>query len=438
MKHRSSIRDIEKNRNHSHEASQFSSSPHRNDSEEDFSSVHKVKRSVQRRKNRIIFRLSLFIIIVVAAILFIVTTALGKAEITLELSTIDVSIDGTFTATREITTEDISFRKFGPITEKAQKGIPAVDSVIETERAEGTITVFNTNPSGEGLTLVANTRFQTSDGRIYKTPTAVNIPGGKTVGGKFVSGERDISVRADEDGDGYNITNSNERFTIPGLNKSGPYSDTYALSKTSIIGGFKGERLIADSDTEEEVRFLLQTGIQEQLMSRLRGDIKNFDPVNWIVFDSMISVSFKELKNEQQENSILVGEEGVLYAVGLREDDLAELIARNTISSETGDEYPNSLTIEDIEILIDSIDELDFANDTSISFRVTGNPTLSWDIDEILLFNDIKGQNEAGVRDIIAKNYPQALLKRVDIFPFWVNTIPENRRKVNFAFEYTD
>ena len=108
--------------------------------------------------------------------------------------------------------------------------------------ASGKITVYN-NYSSAPQKLIANTRFQTSDGKIYRIKGAISVPG---------MGVTEATVYADRAGEEYNIGPAD--FTIPGL-KGGPrFEKVFAKSKSAMSGGTSGNVRIVKKEDLDSVR----------------------------------------------------------------------------------------------------------------------------------------------------------------------------------------
>jgi len=99
-------------------------------------------------------------------------------------------------------------------------GLKEVQSTSEDtvkEKASGQITVFN-DFNENTQRLIKNTRFETSEGLIYRIQNSVVVPG-QTVdsSGKTVPGSIVVTVYSDQPGEKYNIGLTD--FTIPGFKR---------------------------------------------------------------------------------------------------------------------------------------------------------------------------------------------------------------------------
>ncbi|MEK7494409.1 MAG: hypothetical protein AAB615_00895, partial [Patescibacteria group bacterium] len=118
-------------------------------------------------------------------------------------------------------------------------------SASNSQKARGTVIISNSF-SAEPQSLVATTRFETSDGKIFRLADSVTVPG--------MSGEPGIveaSVIADQAGEEYNIDPTT--FTIPGFKGSPKFEKFSAKSvKKMQGGGNSGSSLAVISKTDIE------------------------------------------------------------------------------------------------------------------------------------------------------------------------------------------
>ena len=121
--------------------------------------------------------------------------------------------------------------------------IPFTVKKVE-ERARGTIVVYNAY-STKPHRFVARTRFESSDGKIYRIESPLLIPGAREEGGTVTPGSIEAEVVAEDPGEEYNKESAD--FTVPGLKGSVLFEKFYARSKEPLSGGRKGEERVVDS-----------------------------------------------------------------------------------------------------------------------------------------------------------------------------------------------
>jgi hypothetical protein len=101
-------------------------------------------------------------------------------------------------------------------------------------KASGKILIYNEYGS-DAQQLVATTRFQSEDGKIFRLSKGVTVPGVTDRNGQREPGVVEADVVADGSGSEYNIGSAN--FSIPGFSGSAKAGKIYAKSKSSMSGG---------------------------------------------------------------------------------------------------------------------------------------------------------------------------------------------------------
>jgi hypothetical protein len=144
-------------------------------------------------------------------------------------------------------------------------------SGASNQKARGTAVIYN-EFSSEPQSLVATTRLETPDGKLFRLVEGVTVPGMTDVSGKKEPGAIEADVIADQVGAEYNIEPTT--FTIPGF-KGGPkYAKFSAKSMKSMSGGGGGSDIChheidmdkAESDAKDNER-----GIPEGSSGELDG-----------------------------------------------------------------------------------------------------------------------------------------------------------------------
>ena len=379
----------------------------------------------------------IFVVIVVVLVLFaFLTTTFSSASININLATTDITVDDTFEAAREPSKNgDIAYSVRGPFTETRVATITKENLREETlhKRSSGTVTVYNTNPSGEPLDLVNRTRFEAPNGRLYRLLGAQKIPGGKKVGSNFEPGKKEVKVEADDAGLEYDIQEQGVRFSIPGLAKWKAFSDSYAVSETKIVGGFEGVKLIPLENVLKETRERLQKEIEVALKESLDQSLKENSLTRRVVFPNSVFITYQQIGEEQGEESVEIREEGTLRAASFVESELAALLSKVVpIGAGPVGVSPQTITKRDIDFAIISPKEFDIVTEKEFGFRLKGTATLDWDItDEKLFLSDIEGKNKADVTTHIIERYPEVkAIDSISLFPIWRPWLPGNGSKI--------
>ncbi len=122
------------------------------------------------------------------------------------------------------------------IVEKEEKNTLSygVDGAASNgKKAHGSV-IYNEYDSSP-QTLIATTRLETGDGKIFRIAKNVVVPGMSTISGEKKAGAISVDIIADQPGESYNIESG--EFTIPGFKDSPKYTKFYAKSTDPLTGG---------------------------------------------------------------------------------------------------------------------------------------------------------------------------------------------------------
>jgi len=294
-----------------------------------------------------------------------------------------------------------------------------------SEKAKGNITVYN-EYSSSPQTLVATTRFESPDGKIFRIMKSVTVPGAQIVENKIVASTLEIEVTADEAGEDYNIEPTN--FIIPGFKGSPKFSGFYGESKETMAGGSNKKIKIISSDdikkAKEDVLESLKKEIKDSFYDQIPDDLT-------LIAESLkekttiISDVEEELEAEDFEMEVKAVMNGFLY----REDDLknlAEIKATSELSEDkvlVGD--GQSISREDVTF--DSITG-------EILFLLSVEQEVAISIDVESIKSDLSGKKEVEVRKYLT-NHSDIQSAEVSFWPFWAKRVPKQREKIKISIE---
>ncbi|NMB92510.1 MAG: hypothetical protein GYA31_02720 [Parcubacteria group bacterium] len=149
--------------------------------------------------------------------------ALAKVDINLTAKKLNLSLDSLPVVIDKNITESNYSQRVIPgnlfvFTESDEQEFKSTGQGKDESKAKGVITIIN-NYSTSPQILVATTRFETSDGKIFRLDSRIVIPGATTKDGVLQPASIDVNVTADQPGPDYNIPACTEpcKFTIPGF-----------------------------------------------------------------------------------------------------------------------------------------------------------------------------------------------------------------------------
>lgn len=155
-------------------------------------------------------------------------------------------------------------------------------------KSSGKIKIYNAY-SSSAQALIANTRFVSPEGKIFRITKAVTVPGAKIENGSIIPSFIEVAVVADQAGEQYNISPC--KFTIPGFKGSVKYDKFYGQSENAMSGGYIGEAKVASqSDIDKsraELLELAKISLEEELLSKLPGGFKVLDDAKAFIVDKV-------------------------------------------------------------------------------------------------------------------------------------------------------
>ncbi|MDP3990699.1 MAG: hypothetical protein Q8P63_00090 [Candidatus Nealsonbacteria bacterium] len=294
-------------------------------------------------------------------------------------------------------------------------------------KAAGIIRVYNAYSTKE-QPLVATTRFVSDDGKLFRTPKRVVIPGGHYEGSKLVPGEIDITVEAGEAGEEYNIGPST--FSIPGFAGNEKYTAFYAKSSSSMTGGAKTQVAeVIKEDLENAENTLSDIAIKE--VSKVLEN--SLSQEKYIVVEGAIKaevVGSSTLAEENQELSSFTFQiEARARAIVFKDEDL-KAFAKNYIlglieEGETLDE--NSLAVSY------SVNDIDFENETmTLDLQISAETYRA--VDENAVKISLKNKRSDELKASL-EQFPDIERSQVRLWPFWVNRVPQDIERIELKLK---
>lgn len=369
-----------------------------------------------------------FLIVVGGSVLF--SFFLGGAEVTVYPRHREPTVNSTFTAYIEPQVGELAYEIMTLEAEGERQVKATGEEQVETQ-ATGDLAIYKTTAGNERL--IKNTRFESTDGLIFRITESVVVPGAtKDADDSTVPGKILAKVFADAVGDTYNLP-ANTKFTVPGF-KEGGYDELYssisATNESALTGGYAGLRFTVDETELGGAKTSLETELREALLSRVAGE----KPANFVVFDSAVVFSFESLTpTESGDGQAIIKEKATLQIPIFRDSELAAYLAKATIPG-----YENEpVRIEDIGQLSfvyneASTSEESLSKKDSISFKLTGQPRIVWTFDQERLKNDLLGASKTALTAILGA-YPAIERAEAVVRPFWKRSFPDELEDIGIS-----
>ncbi|MCC2630768.1 MAG: seg, partial [Candidatus Paceibacter sp.] len=289
-------------------------------------------------------------------------------------------------------------------------------------KASGVIRVYN-DFSSAPQKLIANTRFETPGGLIFRISQPITIPGksGDT------PGSIDVAITADAIGPEYNVGYSD--FTIPGFKGDAKYAKIYARSKTEVTGGFNGNRKKVDEAQVASSREKIRQELEASLIRQMQQNI----PENFIFPKGAYFIEYQTLPNTSIDNGIELKERATFHGIMFKREDLAHSIATKVNGASSSDMTQNDLANTDslafLAKAVVSASSTPIWDSPTLPFTLQGTTTLISAIDTEKLKDELAGKPRKSLSAILA-SYPGIANAEVIMRPFWEQSFPVDKAEI--------
>lgn len=308
-----------------------------------------------------------------------------------------------------------------------QSSFPATGKQKIETKALGKLLIYN-NYSSEPQSLVAKTRLETPDHKIFRLDKAIIVPGAKIEEGKIIPSSIEVAVTADQPGPEYNV-GPIEKFTIPGFQGSSKFAGFYGKSEQAMTNGFIGEAAVpTEKDIEQarnKMRENLTASLKTILLANLPPELKILDNA----FDFTV-VNEKIIQPTAPENNFSIFSEAQGKLLTFRENDLKEILTAKSLKQTVencGDCKLFSLTMEYGAL------RPDFQNG-EMSFLAKGKAEFTQKIDLNSLRKQFSGKNESEIKTIIY-SLPGVEKAQIFFWPFYVKKTPDKIEKIKISLQ---
>ncbi|MCA9353327.1 hypothetical protein KC842_00455 [Candidatus Nomurabacteria bacterium] len=369
-----------------------------------------LKEETRKRRTRNYSLLILFFG-VIGAVLFL---SPSKASITITPKTEEVTLtDFRINSNSE---DNSGYLNYIVVDDSVSQEVSYESKEERNAKASGTIIVYN-DYSTSPQKLIATTRFETPEGKIYMIEDPITVPGKKTVSGETVPGSIEVEVFAEMEGMDYNIGLTD--FTLPGLISSDKYDHFYARSKTPMTGGYSGEVYFM-TDAEEDA---IYQELVSSLKSKLEGRVSSEIPEDYIVIDEKQTITYSKKEDISFESDSAKKSISIEGSISVPIVD-KKILAKNITASEDVISY---------EILAEKSGAWQVAENEGY-FTISGLANIVYVQDTLLIRKDVLGKSRKEAENTIL-SLDQNSGVDVKITPFWKRKIPQKSEKVDIEIK---
>jgi hypothetical protein len=303
------------------------------------------------------------------------------------------------------------------VTRSASQSVSAQGVQHVSRAASGVITITN-NYSGASQRLIANTRFEAPDGKIYRVRDSVTVPG--MAAGK--PGTVTATVYADSPGPDYNKSAATT-FVIPGFKGDPRYTKFSAESQGAISGGFIGdEPAVAPADLAAA-----KTALQKQVDGDVRAAAASQIPQGSVAIPGTLTVSFADIiQVAGSGNTATLTQSATATGGLLRQADLAAAIARSGVTGYKGE----AVLFGDASKMSLMASTSTKLSDGTLTLQLGGTATLVWQFDPNALLQALVGKDKSEFQTTIQTFQPAVAKADASIRPFWQGKFPSDPAKI--------
>jgi len=365
---------------------------------------------------------TLFVVVLIIAASIGALFYFSSAKVEVTPNTVSAAVQSSFTANQSTGTlpfEIITAQKTATQS-VASSGTKTVNSF-----ASGTITIYNTQTQTQRL--IANTRFATTAGLVFRIRSAVAVPGGSSA----KPGSITAKVFADQAGSSYNVAPTS--FTIPGFAGTPQASQVYARSTTAMTGGSSGSVPVVDSTVENKARSALITALGPDLATSIKDQI----PAGFVMVPGSATTTFQELESAPSSTTgqVDVKEQGTITAIVFPNAALAKAIA-SSVSDLAYQSEPITLSSTD-NLLLASASGIPSPDAQSFSFTIAGTASLVYTVDPVRIAAAIAGETRSAA-EVALTNYPEVKRAVIILRPFWRQTFPKDPSSISVVVADTN
>lgn len=312
------------------------------------------------------------------------------------------------------------------LTARANLTLPFVAQATETvsARAKGVLMLYNSYSSAPQK-LVASTRFESPDKKIFRLEKAVMVPGAKVEGGRVTPSSVEVAVVADEAGEAYNLPASSG-WRIPGFRGKPQYEGFYAEAKEGMKEGFIGARAKPSAEELAAARAKLIEGLTGSLESQFLIILS--DRFTALPGSRRITLASETVTPDADDpHAFHLFGEAVMEQIVFEEPTLKAMMV-----AEAGRRLPDGLAVKEFSYSIGTSTP-DFAAKT-LSFPVEGSGVFTEVFDADAFRASVAGKREDELKTAVFA-IPGVEAATVSLWPFFVRSVPEEVSKIEIVVQ---
>ena len=315
-------------------------------------------------------------------------------------------------------------------TSKDESSAKATGAKDVGQKANGKIVI--TNKTGIARSFVTSTNFKASNGLIFKSNSAFTAPAATLNEiGDPVYGTKIVDVSASDTGDNYNIGAGS--FSIIGLSTD-LTSKITAVSSVVMSGGYKKTITIVSQSDYDTARDKLKTDLVKKAKEDLKTKLKDGYTYSE---DALITeeANAKSTPNVGEEaGDFMVNLEIKATALSYKTTDYQEIVKANFEKAVSDQE--KVLVQSNMTNIKQKLVKNDISKTGILTVNVYGTMWAAPKIDNQKITDTLSGKTKEDSLSYL-KSYKEIQSSKIDLWPFWVKSIPMIEKRIQVNIEYT-
>jgi hypothetical protein len=293
------------------------------------------------------------------------------------------------------------------------------------QKANGTVIIYN-NYNTEPQPLVATTRLETVDGKLFRLVRGVTVPGMTNKNGQKEAGAIEAEVIADQTGEEYNIDATT--FHIPGF-KSSPKYDAFSVKSVKAMtgggsGGTSDMAMVAKIDLDTAISQAKEKA-KEEFLNEARSEL---NPDEKILEEQMDVVELSPAA--VPEMSTIAAAFDYKNTFRVRAFVFSEKIVKEKI------EKMNEKNLRGVQFKVTALnitynESTPNFSDSTLRLAAHTLITMESDINQDALKEALLGQHKDDMQKAL-NSFPGVKKMEVNFYPQWfVESIPKNKNRVS-------
>lgn len=291
------------------------------------------------------------------------------------------------------------------------------------KKAHGAVVIYNEFDASP-QTLIATTRLESTEGKIFRIQKNVVVPGYVNVGGQIKPGAVSVEIVADQAGEEYNVDGI--RFTVPGF-KGGPkYDKFYAKANEPLSGGSLDGTTISGTVTQKDLDSAKQKA-QVAITEKINQEIKTQMPIDGVLLEQAEKITLTKSISDAKVGDMVTKFNYTVTmsvrAIVFSENDVKKVILQSLRKNSNLSDAKNDVSKVEYGTVNADFDK------NVLELRVHGEVMVNPIIESEQIKKDLLGKRDDQLSAILQK-YPSIKNMNVEFSPSFVNRIPQYANRV--------